>query len=224
MKDRKGPIESRAWPEKLEAVAIDGENAPRLHGYDVHGDLARHYRHTDVVLLALTGELPDDARSRAFELALTYCLPVSVANASVHGAVLAAFCGARPSLLLGASAASLAEEAMLLWAQCKDLFDGGTDLPESLQSRSREEDEAVARLRDALAGTVDVPILARRPGRDAALFAVLYACGLRSQMQCVAAVVLARLPSAIAEASPRSPRDILQKYPMTVPPFAYTEK
>jgi hypothetical protein len=86
-----GPIEQQKWSEHLEAHVVDDRGPLRVHGYDVESDLARHYRFSDVVYLTLTGELPDDARSRAFEIALCFLLPrwARAAQASSGGDAIA---------------------------------------------------------------------------------------------------------------------------------------
>jgi hypothetical protein len=219
--ERRGPIESHPWPTELEAFAVDASGAsPRLHGYDVESDLARHYRFSDIVYLGLVGELPDDARSRAFEIALSFLVPMSVAEGPIHAAALAGFFGSPPSGVLTTAAVTLADDAA-------DVIEASAsiagELPEALQATSDAERASVARLRDLVEGLVDVDVLARNPRRDVALLAVLRACGLHTPLQLGAAVTLARLPAAVAEAAPRSSVDFVQKYPLTTPPFVYEE-
>jgi hypothetical protein len=218
MSERKGPIEARSWPTTLEAFAVDTSGPPRLHGYDVEEDLARHYRFTDAVYLALTGELPDDARSRAFEIALTFLLPVSVAEGPVHATVLAGFCGAPPSGILSTAAVTLADGAM-------DVIEADVagDLPEHLVACTPEEAASVARLRAQLGDLIDVPLLAQSPRRELALVSVLRACGLSTPLQLATAMALARIPCAVAEAAPRAAQDFVEKYPLDTPPFEYVE-
>jgi hypothetical protein len=219
MSERKGPIEARTWPTTLEAFAVDTSGPPRLHGYDVEEDLARHYRFTDAVYLALTGELPDDARSRAFEVALTYLLPMSVAEAPIHATVLTGFCGAPPSGILSTAAVTLADAAMEIIDA-----DPAAELPDRLLARTPAESASVDRLRAQLAGSLDVPLLARNPCRDVALVAVLRACGLSTPLQLATAISLARIPCAVAEAAPRAAQAFVEKYPLNTPPFEYVEK
>src|SRR5579862_485636 len=99
-----GPVEQYPWPEELRGNVVTPGSRPRMHGYDVEGDLARHYRSSDVVLLALTGELPSDEQSIAFDVALTFLAPLSVAEAPAHVAALAHITGSRSSAILGVSA------------------------------------------------------------------------------------------------------------------------
>jgi hypothetical protein len=219
-----GPIEQQKWSEHLEAHVVDDRGPLRVHGYDVESDLARHYRFSDVVYLTLTGELPDDARSRAFEIALCFLLPISVARAPVHATVLAGHCSGPPSGVLATAAATLTDELTDLVALDAAVFEpSGTPLPDALCARSEEEAASVDRLRTLLDGVLSVPLLSRRPRRDLALVAVLRACGLDTPLRLAAAVTLARLPAAAAEAGPRTLSDFISKYPLTVPGFVYEE-
>lgn len=219
----KGPIEAQSWPEAFEAFAIDPAGR-RVHGYDVESDLARHYRFSDVVLLALTGELPDDAKSRAFEIALCFLLPISIARAPAHATVLAGHCSGPPSGVLATAGATLADDVMDLAALDAATFEGSSEpLPESLTASSPEEIASVDRLRELLGDMLPVPLLARRPRRELALIAVLRACGLGTPLLLSSIVTMARIPSVIAEAAPRGLSEFIQKYPLTIPTFAYEE-
>ena len=222
MTAKKGPIESRAWPPALDAFAIDERDGHRVHGYDVEKDLAAHYRFSDVVYLALAGELPTAAQSRAFEVAMCFLLPVSVADGPCHAAVLGSFCGAPPSGVLSTAAVTLADYAREAIAAVRSLADGGA-LPDALRAQSDAERASVAQLRSLLAGVVEVPLFALDPGREVALLGVLHACGLTTALQLSSALTIARLPSAAAEAAPRSSAEFVQKYPMNTPPFTYEE-
>lgn len=222
MTERRGPIEARAWPDAIEAVAVDaGDDGVRLHGYDVERDLARHYRFSDVVYLALVGELPDDARSRAFEIVVTFLVPMPVARGPGHVAVLAGYCGASASALLGAFSATVADHAREVIVAALEPM---PPLPEALRARSEAERASVTRLRSLLDGLVDVPGLMLDPSREAAVVMALVACGLRTELQLAGALALARIPSAVAEAGPRSSADFVEKYPMNTPPFAYVSE
>ena len=92
MTTHRGPLDDVEWPKKLPAHVVTAGPAPRVHGYDVENDLARHYSFSDAIYLSLVGELPNDATSRAFEIALHFLAPVSAAEAPSHAAILARFC------------------------------------------------------------------------------------------------------------------------------------
>jgi len=218
-----GPVERAPWSTVFEAFAIDPAGR-RVHGYDIEADLARHYRFSDVVLLALTGELPDDAKSRAFEIALTLLLPMSIARAPAHATVLAGHCSGPPSVILATATAALADDvADLAEVDVAALAASSGPLSDSLRAASPEESAQVDRLRDLLEGVLEVPILGRQPSRELALIAVLRACGLDTPLRLSAVVALARIPSLIAEASQRGLSDFLAKYPMGSPPVTYEE-
>src|SRR6476661_1678553 len=107
----RGPVESRAWPAEMPARAVSTAGTPRLFGYDVEGDLAAHYRFSDTMLLALTGELPEGARSRAFDAVMTFASAMSVAEAPIHASMLARTCGVRTGGTLAVGILSLGEHA-----------------------------------------------------------------------------------------------------------------
>ncbi|MDD5310077.1 MAG: hypothetical protein PHU25_22395, partial [Deltaproteobacteria bacterium] len=151
------PFDAVDWPQKLLARVVTPGAAPRIHGYDVEGDLALRYRFSDTVLLALTGELPDDRTGQAFEVAMQFLSPTSVAEPPAHCGVLARLCGARTSGVLGAAALAAAEQALFL-------VEGHAELIEWLERPEREpparhlagneaEQASVSRLRAALAQT-----------------------------------------------------------------------
>ena len=100
-----GPLESGAvFPARLTARVVTAGARPSVHGYDVEGDLARHYQASDLLFLTLMGELPSAAISRAFSVALMFLGPVSVAHASTHAAVVGRLCGTPTSSVFGVAA------------------------------------------------------------------------------------------------------------------------
>ncbi|HSO32539.1 MAG TPA: hypothetical protein VLT33_08485 [Labilithrix sp.] len=219
----RGPIDSRTWPQQLDGHAVSVSDH-RLFGYDVERDLAAFYRFSDVLFLSLVGELPDDARSRAFEIALCFTMPVSVAHAAVHAAALARLCGARPSGVLSAGGLVLGEEATAAVSAANDALaaqeTSGADLPPGLRASSDAERASVARLAALLDGVLEVPALRAGPSRDVALLAVFRSCGVTSAFSLACLVALARLPSAVAEASRVRPGDF-PTYPLDTPHFEY---
>jgi hypothetical protein len=222
-----GPLEARQFPEKLTARVVTPGVAARVHGYDVESDLAHYYGPTDLVLLSLTGELPTPAVRGAFEVAWLFLAPVSVAHAGPHASVLARLCGATASSTVAVAAIGLAEQARSLLAEHGELLhslrSGAATLPERYQSVATEERDAVERLRLALRRTgVRVPALQQNPTRDAALLSLLFACGLRQSEQLQAVVVLARMPSALAEGFAERATNFAN-YPINLPPYVYEE-
>lgn len=225
-RDDLGPIDSRTWPSQLEAHAISPGPQPRLFGYDVERDLAAFYRFSDLIFLSLLGELPDEARSRAFEIALCFAAPVSIAHASVHAPALARLCGARPSGVLAAGSLVLGEDAAALLTATNDLLsvrEGSVSvgpLPNELRAIDDADRTSVAALSQLLVDVLDVPVLREDPSRDTALLAVFRRCGLTDPFRLASLLALARLPSALAEASHVKPGEFA-KYPLDTPHFEY---
>jgi hypothetical protein len=222
-----GPLESGTWPETLTArVATPGAH-PRIHGFDVEADLARHYRLSDIMLLSLTGELPADPLGRAFEIACAFLSPASVADAPAHAAVVARLCGATTSTTVGVTAIALGEQARWIVAEHADLVAWLTRGEGPLPARYRSEDAADVAAVESLAAAlaqVDLPVraLAERPTRMAGLLAVLHACGLVRLEQLEVALALARLPVAIAEAFANRATSF-GEYPINLPEFRYED-
>jgi hypothetical protein len=222
-----GPLEAGQFPKKLTARVVTPGRVPRVHGYDVESDLARHYGATDLVLLSLTGELATEPARAAFEVAWLFLAPVSVAHAGPHAGVLARLCGATASSTVAVATIGLAEQARALLAEhgelLRSLRSSAATLPERYQSSVAEEREAVERLRLALDRTgLRVPALEQSPTRDAALLSVLFACGLRRPEQLQAVVVLARMPCALAEGFAERATNF-GNYPINLPPFVYED-
>lgn len=222
-----GPLDGADWPEKLTARVVTPGPCPRVHGYDVEGDLARHYSFAETVLLSLTGDLPTTGQARAFDVALQFAAPALVQEAPVHATLLARICMASTSQMQGVAVIALAEQARVLVAEHRgwiELLAGPlADAPAELLAKSDEERDSVVRLRRALRGTVAVPALVHDLGRPAALLAALYASGLRTAETMECALVLARLPVAMAEAL-ATPAGSHRDYPVLLPPIAYTQE
>lgn len=226
MSDDRRPIESRAWPDRLPARAVfENPDERRIHGYDVERDLARHYGFSDVLLLSLTGELQDDGRRRAFGIALNFASAVSVASAPIHAAMLARLCGCRTSGVLSVATMALAEPIEETFARVDEMLralDEGERIawPDDFRAQGASERASVTRLSTLVGDAVSVPAFSFDPSREIALIAVLRACGLRSAFSAVSALTVARLPSALAEASATKPADF-RSYPMDSPKFVY---
>jgi len=222
----RGPIEDKELPQKLEARVVTQDAAPQVHGYDVHEDLARHYGFADLVLLGLTGELPSAETSRAFEVALTFAAPVSVAEAPAHAAVVARVCGPRVASVVGVAALGLAEQAREILDRHDHLLPklaiGSLNgSAQKVAPKSAEERAAVERFRAALGSfCARVPTIGYDVGLDTAILATLIACGLTSRERLEVALTCARLPLVCAEALTWKPGD-LRRYPMNLPRFVY---
>ena len=228
-----GPVESYPWPTTLEARIITPGDEPRVHGYCVEADLAVHYSFTEAVLLTLTGELPTEKQAAAFDVALTFLAPLSVAHAPTHAGVLARICGARFSSISAIAALTLAERGrttldmhagLLEWLD-RASTSSGCPPPAVARAANESERSSVSRLRKAL-GLRGVEICALHSsndlGRMPALLATLHFAGFAHREQLEAALVLASFASTIAEARLRVVASF-REYPMNVPRFVYEE-
>jgi hypothetical protein len=226
MTSNDGPVEAQPWPAQLDAHVVTPGPRPRVHGYDVEGELAAGGRLGEMALLALTGELPTREALAAVEVALQFAAAVSVAEAPVHATVLGRVSAAGPSGLVSIAAIGLAEQAreglLALAAWPLQLAaDAGALAPEAALARGDDDRASVARLRLLVEATgLGVPALAGGVGRFAAIVSVLVAAGVRAPESIVALFVMARLPVAIAEASRVKQADF-RSYPMNTPAFEY---
>lgn len=223
----RGPLETETFPDRLSARVVEPGPVPRVHGYDVEADLALYYRGSDLVLLSLTGELPSPAASAGFEVASMFLAPITVAEAPVHAAVLARLCAAPSSSIAAVAAIALNQQARAVVAEHAGLFEwlrsGEGELPAPFRSEDGEQAESVARLICVLrVRGFEHAALAQRPKRLAALLLVLFACGLEQPEQLEAALVLARLPSTLAEALAEKPTNF-SGYPINLPEYVYEE-
>ena len=226
-REARGPVESGAFPDHLTARVVTAGSRPRVHGYDVEADVAPHYRFGESILLALTGEAPDEATGAAFEIALTFLSPLAISEAPTHAAVLARICVGSASAVTSTAAVALTEQGRWLLARHAPLvawLDAGcsAELPESARATDDDDRASTARLRAALGSRAEGRLPAHDLGRDAALLSVLHACGLRRAEQLEVALVVARLATCAAEAL-AGKRGDLHGYPMNVPQFAYEE-
>jgi hypothetical protein len=223
----KSPVEDHAWPEKLTARVVTPGSRPRVHGYDVETDLAPHYGFGESVLLALTGVAPDDATGAAFEVAMTFLSPLAVTEAPTHAAVLAHTCAGSTAAVTGTTALALAEHARWIMARNAAFIawldaGGSGELPEIARAVDNDDRQSADRLRQTLGERAAGWLPAGDLGRDAALLALLHACGLRKPEQMEVAIVVSRLATSVAEAL-AGKRGALHEYPMNLPPFLYVE-
>ncbi|HET9958041.1 MAG TPA: hypothetical protein VFQ61_26270 [Polyangiaceae bacterium] len=220
-----GPLELQSFPERISARVVKADAEPRVHGYSVQGDLARYYGVADLWLLCLTGELPEPALARAFSVACWFLAPVSVADASVHAAVLARLCGTPPSATIATAALSLAEQARFEVESLGDLLEFLSSRSGELPAHHRAQTPAQCQELEPLLAALRLnaapfPEIGHRPTLTAALFAILFECGLKSSEQLQAALVFARLPIATAEAFAEQ-RCNFRQYPANLPRYEY---
>jgi hypothetical protein len=223
-----GPIEEYPWPQQLDGHVVTPGASPRLHGFEVESDLARHYRFGDVVLLALIGELPSDPQLEAFDAAMTFLVPLAISEGPTHVAALARLCGARSNGVLGAAAVALAERARAVVEAAAPVLEwlAAPMSPFPAERRAdegAEDHEAVQRLREALAARgVHVEALERPLSRNDALVVTLWFAGLRKREQMETALVIASLASVVAESLHHGVAAFRQ-YPMQLPRFEYED-
>lgn len=220
-----GPLETSRWPDTLTARVITPGDEPQVRGYDVESDLAHHYRSSELLLLALTAQLPSAESALAFEVAQIFLAPVSVAHASTHAAVLARICGARPSAIIAVAAGALAEQAREELADHEELLRAlsmKADIPPRFIAVTDSELAASERLRLAL-GRVGFLLPGAAPlKRMAGLVCVCVACGLSRREQIEAAIVQTRLGPTVAEAFAEHKANF-SHYPANLPRFSYEE-
>ena len=221
------PLDDAPWPERLTARVIAPGPRPRIHGYDVEDELARHYSFTEMVFLLLTGDLPTAELGRAFDVVLRFLAPAPINEAPTHAAVLARVCAGSTSSIQGTAAIGLSEQARTLLAEhaawLEALSRPIAQVPPEYRAASVVERESVDRLRNALGDAITVPALSHDVGRAAAVIAALYACGLKTTQQIECAVVFSKLPSCVAEAL-ATPAGSYREYPVLLPPISYAEE
>ncbi len=221
----RGPMDEPIWPERLTARVVSPGRPPRIRGYDVEGDLAGHYSFAEVVLAALCGEAPDRAAGRAFEIALVWLSPLSAAHAPVHAAGLARLCGADTTGVAGVAAIGLAELARKVAAEHAELLswldEARGDPPDGF-APADDEDRRRSDLFRAQIGNAGLELPGAELSPTALALCVLHRCGLRSREPIEAALVVARLPCAAAEALEVPPLRFDQ-YPINLPRFRYVE-
>jgi hypothetical protein len=228
-KKLRGPIDDRQWPTRLQARVVTPGHRPRIHGYDVRGDLLRGYGFPGLVLLTLTGEIPTRAAALAFEKALVFLAPLCISEAPAHAAVLARLCGSRSSGVTGVGAIVLAQHSRRLIADHEDLFEyltNGTGLLDGRFGPADEEEAAETRmLISALEGSgVIVPDVCASLCPVAAVLVVLHeCCSLRDRTLLEQVLVLSRLPCVLAEAGAVVPGRF-DDYPIDLPRFAYQDE
>ena len=229
---QESPLDALPTPDQLTARVVDPGPPPRLLGYDVEGDLARHYGFAELLLLAGSGDLASPAAARALELALIFLSPISVAEAPAHAGLLARLCDVPAQGRLAIGALALAEEAAFVlrehaawldWLGAPEAARGPA--PEPFLAASEDERASVARLRSALEAIpfrVSALDLEVQPTRTAALLAVLITSGLPVAFIPVAWTI-ARLPALAAE-SASAHRLAFHRYPINLPPLDYEEE
>lgn len=225
MSTRTGPFEQGQWPNRLRAAAVDASDRPRLHGYDIESDLARHYGAAELMLLALTQDAPTVHQGKAFEIALVFASTCPINEAPTHGARLARSFGAPVASAVTAGILLAFEASRAVIDEHRELLQWLRDgreglLPPSVRAKDARDEAAVEQLGRALAGA-DVPWSPLAGAtRMAAILAVMWECGLESDDQLLLALSWARTVSIAAE-SVAVTRGGLVNFPALLPNFVY---
>lgn len=199
------------------AAFVVTPDGTRAFGYDVMGDLARSYSFAELILLSLTGALPDEGAGATFEAALFALSTPTIAEASVHATRLAQMTGATTSgiqAVAGVGGPERARDLVARHAPLLEWLDGGA-----------EGAAPAAFLGEACALATLVPdaALARRISEltlHAGALCALHHVGLTAAGLLERAVHLAALPLTISEATAAPARD-LSGYPLNLPEYRY---
>ncbi|RYE87741.1 MAG: hypothetical protein EOO75_14085 [Myxococcales bacterium] len=226
-----GLFDRATWPGRLVARVVEPGPSPRLHGYAVSTDLARHCGSSEVSWLAARGELPSASEREAFEVACVLLAPVHVGEAPAHAAVLARILSTTASAVVAVASTALAEQAQHERAGLAPLR-GWLD-------RGEGDAPAACLDPDPDAGTLEAhrwlraqavrwfgpshPLASAPPLRRVALgHALLHALGFTDDLSVTTVLVTARLPVVIAEAS-RQREGGVTDYPARLPDYMYVD-
>ena len=219
-----GPIEDQTWATQLQSHVVTPEASPRIHGYDVEGDLAKHYSFADTMMLCVLGEIPSDSKRRAIEIAMQFLAPMSIAHAPTHAGMLTRLCGATTSASFAAGAFLLGEDARTIveahasWISWLRTSAGS---PDSFTPNNDADRASVVRLGHAIAETgVVVRGLDLKVTKLAAILAVFVACGATTPGQLELFLILGRLACVGAEVLATTPTQF-RTYPINLPPFRF---
>lgn len=219
-----GPVEQGAWAEQLTARAVTLGPSPRLWGYDVQGDLTRHYGPVEMAWLAILGSLPDcDLHAKVLEVVLGFLAPVTMAEAPSHAAGLTRLCGSEPASVISVAALTLSQQGRHTLNQHAELWAwlrGEGAWPEAL-SVGREHAGPSQALAERL-GTLgyDSPVFERSTHLVTTCLSVLFELGMSKPEQLLSLWVWCKMPYVLAEAFAVSPGRLLE-YPMNVPKYVY---
>jgi hypothetical protein len=217
-------LDTGPWGKQLCARATEsGASDDRIHGYALLGDLAKHYHYSDLVYLALLGELPDDVSSRLFRLALYAFASVSVGEACCHAAVLSRVTAAPPVSAIGVGIVAAAGEVRSLIERHASLLMWLDDGAHGTSPFHGEPNEWVVTLCEAVKA-IDPGARLPQPEmtREAACITLLVVAGVRDPERISAAILAAKLCGLMAETLATGPGDF-SAYPVQVPAFHYVE-
>ena len=199
---------------------------PRLHGYDVEGDLAAHYAGSEVTLLCLTGELPGEEALAMFEVASAFLAPVSVAHASTHAPCSRVCVARRPAR----QSAPRRLDSRNRRARCS-MSTKTASLAEQADGRAARAVSGRGPRRRRLRGTPargafeawgHVAVAESRADANGRAADAAPRRWTPRRQRIEVAIVLSRMPIVIAEALAERPTNF-GNYPMNLPRFSYEE-
>jgi hypothetical protein len=227
-----GILDDAVFPANLTAHVTMPTPDPRIHGYAVQADLARHVGFVDLGWLAMTGELPVEAEREALSLALLWLAPMHVGEDPAHAGVLAKVAGAPDAMVPAIVAVALGQRIGAELRALAPMFawlDGALPGPPSVavlaDDATAEQRDAYAQLARDSARWFGADALPTEPAltRVAGAYAVLHRLGIRDPARLHALVTWARLPVALAEAACTAPGSV-NSYPADLPAYRYVEE
>jgi hypothetical protein len=207
---------------------VSPDPEPRLHGYEVRGDLAKNVSFLDLGWLALTGQLPTDAERAAVGRALAWLSPMHVGEGPAHAAVLTRVAGAPDAVLPGVVGVALGQHTAAEISTANQLFawlEGREEAPAAWVVHEPNAADLAAHddLVRASIDWFDVPLPARPVlTRVAGAYALFHRLGIVDPVRLHALSAWARLPVLLAEAACTRPGSIAS-YPTRLPDYEYVE-
>ncbi len=224
--DMSSPLDRFSEQEVLEGyVAQFDEDEFYVHGEQVLEMMGRGASYSSMVLLTLTGERAEAAQVARFERALQLCAMMDIAETPCHVARLARVQRAESHNVASAACISLANRARSILDHTHEL-QVWLEVPDSELPMTREQRLGAGQfVKGALRGFNDRELVLLQhynPSLDECVVALLHASGLTERWQKEAALTMAGLPLAMAEAFFAPAR--LKDYPVNVPEFEYVHE
>lgn len=221
-----GPIEDLRWTDTIKASVVTPGYRPRVHGYDVRGEMLGKVPFSALIYLSLTGELPSKPVLKAFDIIMAFISPVSVAEAPGHAAHLSGLCGTGHSGMAGVAAVSLSEQARNIIEEHRELLacvaSGVEPPPDSHPAENEEARADTLFLTGALeeAGLSVPEFVSSLAPVSAALASLSLFCGFTGHAALETVLLLARLPLTLAEGRAVKPGNF-RIYPIDLPEYRY---
>lgn len=210
--------------ETLEARVFDYSESPSIFGYDIETDLLQHYSLQEVLLLTLTGELPDKKQSLLLSVVLTSLVAGNPTDDYVHGGILTRTFSNAEESILPAVAPIAAQRTLHLLNSHQPFIEWLKNPTEPLPEIAVGSENKTQPLIDALqrrgvkSKFLDFPLTT-----TAARFALLFEAGLteRWQLQFICSWMALLAPTAEAMARPSC---AFLDYPIRLPRFVESEQ